>query len=111
MNIVDDLAPRSEQLTGLRFKWGLNGESRALTIWEVSGPGDGFPSHATYLATAWGRSIRHDRDTLGHASVDDSAVYLAAYGTASLPDELIAWARQRFPMKRVETRATGATSE
>jgi hypothetical protein len=104
MNDPDAWAPLFDQLPALRFKWGLNGDSRALMIWEVSGPGDGFPTHATYLETAWGRSIRHDRDILGHATVNDSKVYLAAYGNASVPDELTAWARQRFPKKRVGTR-------
>jgi hypothetical protein len=105
MSDADDWTPRSEQLPALGFKWGFNGESHALTIWEVSGPGDGFPTHATYLETAWGRSIRHGRDILGHATVDDSAIYLAAYGTAPVPDELIAWARQQFPKKQLETRS------
>jgi hypothetical protein len=105
MSDLDDWAPRSEQLPGPQFKWGLNGDSRAFTIWDVSGPGDGFPTHATYLATAWGRSVRHDRDILGQASADDSTVYLAAYGNAPVPDELTAWARRTFPEKQVETRA------
>jgi hypothetical protein len=111
MSDADDWAPLFDQLPALRFKWGLNGDSHVLTIWEVSGPGDGFPTHATYLATAWGRSIRHDRDILGHASVDDTTVYLAAYGNASVPDELTAWARQQFPEKQLETCVNRATPE
>lgn len=111
MRDLDDWVPLLEQRPGLRFKWGLDGDSRALTIWEVSGPGDGFPAHATYLATAWGRSIRHDRDILGHVDVDDSVVFLAAYGNAAVPDELVGWARQRFPGKGVETRTPNETAE
>jgi len=96
-------APELERSAGHSFKWGLNGDSGEFTIWEVSGPGDGFPSHATYLATSWGRSIRHDRDILGYAAVEASTVVVVVYGERAVPDEAVGWARRQFPDKQVKS--------
>ena len=96
-------APDLEGSAGPSFKWGLNGDSGEFTVWDVSGPGDGFPSHRTYLATAWGRSIRHDRDILGFATVEGSTVALTVYGEATVPDEAFGWARRQFPDKDVQS--------
>lgn len=100
---IDEWAPDLERPAGPSFKWGLNGDSGEFTIWEVSGPGDGFPSHDTYLATAWGRSIRHDRDILGYATVEASTVALTVYGEQAVSDEAVDWARRQFPDKQVKS--------
>ena len=60
MTESEDWTPDLGPPSGDQYKWGLNGDTGELTIWEVSGPGDGFPSHDTYLATAWGRRPRYD---------------------------------------------------
>ena len=99
----EDWTPQLDPLEGDQYKWGLNGDTGQLTIWEVGGPGDGFPSHDTYLATAWGRRPHHDsRDVLGYATVrGEGDVLLVAYQSAELPPELIRWAEATFPGRPV----------
>lgn len=85
------------------FKWGFNGETGEFTIWEVGGPGDGFPSHVDYLEEAWGRQPRPDVDTMGHVDIKDDAIELQASSGSGLPRELVAWATANFPEHRLIT--------
>jgi hypothetical protein len=98
MTEPDDWTPQLDSPAGDQFKWGLNGDTGQLTIWEVAGPGDGFPSHETYLATAWGRRPRFDgQDVLGYALADQGTVLLVAYQQQPVPAELHEWAKTTFP--------------
>jgi hypothetical protein len=98
----EDWTPELGPPAGDQYKWGLDGDTGELTVWEVGGPGDGFPSHDTYLATAWGRRPRYDgRDQLGYAIVRDADVLLVAYQEAELPPKLTHWAEAAFPGRPV----------
>jgi hypothetical protein len=102
-------APELGPPAGDQYKWGVNGETGELTIWEVSGPGDGFPSHETYLATAWGRRPRYDgADIFGAVAVEEARVGIRVYrsgdgpgGTDEVPEPLLAWARETFPGREI----------
>ena len=70
-----------------RFKWGWN-ENDGEVVWEVGGPGDGWPAHADQLMTAWGREPRAG-DVLGTAEAhrptrgsDPAVVSIHSYGGA-----------------------------
>ena len=94
----EDWTPQLGPLEGDLFKWGLDGETGEFTVWEVGGPGDGLPTHVTYLETAWGRPPQYDgRDVLGYLLADEQGVLLVAYQEAEVPVEAVRWAEARFP--------------
>jgi hypothetical protein len=85
-----------------RFKWGWN-EAEGEAVWEVGGPGDGWPAHAAGLMTAWGREPDLRRgDVLGTAEhvagrdFDPAVVSIQSY-RAPVPDAIVAWFREAFP--------------
>ena len=80
------------------MKWGWNAETGAATVWEVAGPGDGFPSHQSYLTAAWGRAPRvAGGDILGFAEWRPPTLAIYAYAGAELPDAVEAHFRAAFP--------------
>ena len=96
-----DWTPFLGEIEGTEFKWGLNGETGELTIWQVGGPGDGHPDHAGVLSEAWGRDdLYQPGDLLGTTYVDQNAVKILAHHCtelSDLPEPLLAWARESFP--------------
>lgn len=103
MNSDDDWTPRDEFESGIRLKWGLNGETGDLALWEVAGPGDGFPVHSEYLLARWGRPPHFDRgDLVGSVNGDGTNLSVLAYG-AAVPDALLALLRERFPGAKLVT--------
>jgi hypothetical protein len=92
-----DWQPQLERHTGRAFKWGLNGQTGALEVWEVHGPGDGLPSHQDHLQVVWGRSPTLAADRLGIADVDQDQVRLAAYFQNTVPEAAVVWASRTFP--------------
>jgi hypothetical protein len=95
--VAGEWEPHLEPSEGDGFKWALNGETGEFTIWPVRGLGDGYPSHDTYLATAWGRPPRPPGDLLGYASIDEETIEFVTYYGAPLPEQARQWARQQFP--------------
>jgi hypothetical protein len=94
-------------LDGLEWKWGLNRDGQ-LEIWEVGGPGDGFPSHGDQLEQAWGRP--HDifnGDIVGNAIITEQTVTITAYFTPEVPAAVISWAQTRFPGHTIALQAAG----
>jgi hypothetical protein len=89
--------PQLDHHLGRAFKWGLNGQNGALEVWEVHGPGDGFPSHQDRLQDLWGRSPTHPEDRLGVVHVNQHQVELAAYFSKAVPEAAVSWARRTFP--------------
>jgi hypothetical protein len=92
-----------------RFKWGWN-EADGEAVWEVGGPGDGWPAHRDHLTEAWGREPRVG-DVLGAAGYlpargSDPAV-VSIYGyEGPVPDAVADWFRKAFP--DAEVRLAGA---
>jgi hypothetical protein len=98
----DDWSPQLEPIAGDHFKWGLNGATGELTIWEVGGPGDGFPSHDAQLSAAWGRKTLHQPgDILGSLIVGTDLLTIVAYDQSGAPLEVVAWAQRYFPKHTV----------
>jgi hypothetical protein len=88
-----------------RWKWGWNRQTGEATIWEVGGPGDGFPSHDTYLTAAWGRRPHMaGGDVVGVAESDPPTLVIHAYYGADVPDALIAAFRSLAPTAAIVTR-------
>jgi hypothetical protein len=101
-NQHDDWSPQLEPINGDQFKWGLNGSTGELTIWEVGGPGDGFPSHQDELAAAWGReSLHQSGDILGSLTVGKAELTIVAYERSDAPREVLLWALTHFPAHAV----------
>jgi hypothetical protein len=99
----EDWTPHLGPLPGLQFKWGLNGETGEFTIWDVSGPGDGYPSHDTYLATAWGRPPSFDSDLVGMVLVDEETVQVMSLGSAEPPPApAVEWAKRCYPTRDLQ---------
>lgn len=100
MESSDDWGLISEPVSddSTRFKWGWNGETGEVTVWEVAGPGDGFPSHHAYLSTAWGRAPRvgGGADVVGFAEWQPPTLAIHAHG-ATLPEAVEAHFRTAFP--------------
>jgi hypothetical protein len=90
-----DWSPDPSPPPGRQFKWGLNGETGEFVVWEVGGPGDGFPSHADYLEPAWGRDVPSPLDTLGAAGIEPSRIWLLATRN-EVPAEAAAWLAQEL---------------
>jgi len=92
------LLSRENDRETTQFKWGLRAGGIEPTIWEVSGPGDGFPSHHTYLATAWGREPSTDAgDVLGIASWEPPQFNIEAYYSEDVPQPVHDAFRAMFP--------------
>jgi hypothetical protein len=91
--------PQLERDPGRSYKWGLNGQTGDLAVWEVHGPGDGLPSHEDHLGDRWGRSPSLAQDRLGIAHVDQHQVELAAYFANTVPEPVLNWARRTFPTR------------
>ena len=108
----DDWTPQLERPAGREFKWGIDGSTGELTVWEVGGPGDGLPAHGEVLTEAWGRD-NHFRpgDLLGVIRVDADELTVSVY-FVELPPEVPAplreWAKTVFPDHTVSTGARGA---
>ena len=63
---AQDWTPFLGPIDGTEYKWGINGASGELTIWQVGGPGDGHPDHLSVLSQRWGRDDLHQPgDLLG----------------------------------------------
>ena len=96
-----DWTPFLDEIEGTEYKWGLNGETGELMIWQVGGPGDGHPDHISVLREAWGRDdLYQPGDLLGTSYVDQDAVKIFAYHStelSDLPEPLLAWVRESFP--------------
>ena len=98
-----DWTPFLDEIDGTEFKWGLNGETGELTIWQVGGPGDGHPDHLGVLSEAWGRDdLYQPGDLLGTTYIDQNSIKIFAYRStltelSELPEPLLAWARETFP--------------
>ncbi len=88
----DDWAPDHPPEVDAEYKWGLDADSGAFTIWSVSGPGDGLPTHNAHIAEVWGREPTA-RDTLGHATVIRQTIRFVAYQGRPVPAAALAWAR------------------
>lgn len=87
-----------------RFKWGWN-EAHGEEVWEVGGPGDGWPAHTDQLTQAWGRKLRRG-DVIGTAEyvpargTDLAVVSIEVYGER-VPDAVADWFREAFPNAEV----------
>jgi hypothetical protein len=110
----DDWTPQLGQPAGRAFKWGIDGSSGELTVWEVGGPGDGLPTHAEVLTKAWGRDDHYrPGDLIGTARIEDASVDLVVYATTddgqrpAVPEQIIQWARASFPGMTVRTNTAG----
>lgn len=91
-----------ERDNSTRLKWGLNSETREVTVWDVAGPGDGFPSHQSYLTAAWGRAPRVARgDVLGFAEWHPPTLAIHVYGGVELPEAVDVHFRAAFPAARI----------
>lgn len=106
MNEADDWAPELVYHSGRgRWKWGWNRQTGEATIWEVAGPGDGFPSHDTYLRAAWGRRPQiTNGDVVGFAQADPPTLLIHAYYGADVPDAVVDRFRSLAPTAVVATR-------
>jgi len=92
---IPQLGPRG----GPEFKWGRNGETGEFTIWEVGGPGDGFPGHHDVLSPLWNRDELHrPGDLLGVVLIDDTTVKAIVFRSGNeAPAELLGWCREEYP--------------
>jgi hypothetical protein len=91
-----DWAP-SLASNAMQLKWGFNGETGEVTVWEVAGPGDGFPSHRAYLTTAWGRAPQGTQgDVVGFAEWRPPTLAIHVY-RAELPAAVEAHFRTVYP--------------
>ena len=106
MNEADDWAPELVYHSGRgRWKWGWNRQTGETTVWEVGGPGDGFPSHDAYLTAAWGRRPHiTSGDVLGFAQSDPPTLVIRAYYGADVPDAVVAAFRALAPTAQIATR-------
>lgn len=83
------------------LKWGYNGGTGAVTVWEVAGPGDGYPSHQAYLTTAWGRAPRRaEGDVVGFAEWRPPTLAIHVDG-GELPAAVDAHFRTAYPDARI----------
>jgi hypothetical protein len=100
----DDWTPSFEAgLSGERFKWAYNGQTREVVVWEVGGPGDGLPTHRDHLLEYWHREVHPgDGDVLGSARQDDATLTLVAYYGARVPDEVVEQFRTRLPNSTIK---------
>jgi len=104
-----DWIPELEPSSGDEYKWAVDSETGELAVWEVGGPGDGFPTHDSHLEAAWGRGPRYDgTDILGVVTAREGKVEILIYssgagqsGTAEVPVPLLAWAEQKFPGRQI----------
>lgn len=97
MDSPDDWTPVSPDPDTTQLKWGFNAETGEVTIWEVAGPGDGFPSHHAYLTTAWGREPRHAKgDIVGIAEWRPPTLVIRSY-QADLPEAVESHFREAYP--------------
>jgi len=81
-----------------RFKWGLRSGGTEPTVWEVTGPGDGYPSHHNYLAEAWGTEPKvASGDLFGVATWEPPEITIRAYYSENVPQPVIDWFRERYP--------------
>ena len=92
MGVESEWEPElGDEATRRRWKWGWNQATGEATVWEVAGPGDGFPSHETYLRTAWGRTPDTARgDCLGFAELDPPTLLVHGYYGAEVPGAVVA---------------------
>lgn len=101
----DDWTPQLGQPDGREFKWGIDGSSGELTVWEVGGPGDGLPIHAEVLTNAWGRDDHYrPGDLLGAVWVESEQLTVVVYFVeppAEVPPPLRDWASRTFPAHTV----------
>lgn len=98
----EDWTPQFGPWDGPEFKWGLNGETGAFTIWEVGGPGDGFPGHGEMLTPLWGRDDHRPGDQLGVVLVDAASVKIYAFYAGEVPPDAVEWAKSQFPEHRLD---------
>jgi hypothetical protein len=91
--------PRDAHLDpGKQFKWGVNGHSAEATVWPVSGPGDGRPTHAEYLRQVWGRDPAGAAgDVLGFATLQSRRVVVHAYYGRRVPAPVVSWFEESYP--------------
>jgi hypothetical protein len=86
-----------------RFKWGWDRVHREAVVWSVSGPGDGLPSHDSFLTTAWGRRpSQTDGDTLGAAWLarvkeGEQELVIEAFQEKAVPENVVGWFRRERP--------------
>lgn len=97
-----DWTPQLEPREGREYKWGRDGQTGHLTIWEISGPGDGLPTHDEQLSKDWGRPDHYrPGDILGTAFISDDTVHITIYGadsqSAQPPEQLLAWTHTNYP--------------
>jgi hypothetical protein len=89
---------RGNEPGATEFKWGLRAGSAEPTVWEVGGPGDGFPIHNAYLATAWGREPNvASGDQIGIASWQPPKLTIQAYYSRDVPKAILDWFREAYP--------------
>jgi hypothetical protein len=97
MSSSEEWLPDSEKGSSERqFKWGHDSQTGRVAVWEVSGPGDGFPWHSDYLLEAWGRDVVNG-DGIGTATQHDGCVSIFAFYKKEVPVEVVAWFRERYP--------------
>ena len=93
---AEEWSPQLGPHLGREYKWALSRDGQ-FAVWEVAGPGDGYPSHRDYLEQAWGRHPEPAKgDIVGSATVDETTVHLLAYAS-SVPEPATNWARVHFP--------------
>lgn len=105
MTSADDWTPALEpDPSERRFKWARNGQTGNVAIWEVAGPGDGFPNHRDYLLEAWGRDATvKSGDAVGSATQQDGRVSVRAFYGEGVPSGVVAAFRELFPHNVIET--------
>ena len=110
----DDWTPQLERPNGREFKWGIDGSSGELTVWEVGGPGDGLPVHSDVLTEAWRRDDHYrPGDLLGVLRVDAEQLTVLVYfveSPAEVPGPLVEWANTVFPNHTVTLAEKGRPS-
>lgn len=98
MTTHDEWRPALDADTPVRLKWAFNGETKDVEIWEVGGPGDGFPTHHDHLVRIWRREPRPEAgDTLGSVTLAGNTLRVATYYDAPTPSALFDRLRKRFP--------------
>jgi hypothetical protein len=84
---------------GRHFKWGVNGQTGQLLVWEVrfNGAADAGPFHVDVLSEAWGRDPDLPADVLGGCSIAENTVRIWHFAGQPTPDEVLAWVSDSFP--------------